>query len=300
MSFPALNGDPLHWYSDPFAVEQAVAPPSGDTITATADASLSADYAALLQPQPVALAATPDASGAADYAGAIQPTPVTLTASSDLSAGADYAATITEVDAPVVLQASADLSVGADYAASVVPVPVTISIGFDASLGADFAASIPRGFVRRLRPADEALHEALYSRLRSLLDAAGYTDVPVFDRLPDAGRAPTEKPTAMPYVVIVSLDDEQRGTWSTRGQRFTARLLIYSSARTRREIYQLKETVVAGLDRHRFDLSAAGHVTIKAFYERGPIRPEPDAAQGRDLLRADLELSYWTQQTVEA
>ena len=169
-----------------------------DAIQATADASLSADYAALLQPQPVTLAATPDASEAADYAGAIQPTPVTLTASSDLTLGADYAATITEVDAPVVLQASADLSLGADYAASVVAVPVTISIGFDAGLGADFAASIPSGFVRRLRPADEALHEALYSRLRSLRDAAGYTDVPVFDRLPDAGRAPSEKPTAMP------------------------------------------------------------------------------------------------------
>ena len=90
---------------------------AADDIVATPDASLSVDYAALLQPQPVTLAATPDASAAADHA-----------------------ATITEVDAPVVIAASADLSLGADYAATVVAVPVTISIGFDAGLGADFAA----------------------------------------------------------------------------------------------------------------------------------------------------------------
>ena len=146
-------------------VDMAVAPPPGDTIEATADPSLAADYAATLQPTPVTLAvtadltlaqdyaatigtqpgaiqATADASLSADYAALLQPQPVTLAATPDASQAADYAGAIQPT--PVTLTASSDLSLGADYAATITEVdaPVVLQASADLSLGADYAASV--------------------------------------------------------------------------------------------------------------------------------------------------------------
>lgn len=145
-----------------------------------------------------------------------------------------------------------------------------------------------------IEPVDEALHSAIYDALRGALDASGDADVPVYDRLPDAGKDPADPPTAMPYVVISELIDSDTLTSSTRGQSIDASLVIYSDSSSRTEIYRLKRIVAQALDGERFSLD--GHDVSRALFQSGPVRNEPDPAQGRSLYRADLTIAYRTQQ----
>ena len=125
------NGDPAP--TEPVGV-------GGETITATSDPSLAADYAATLQPTPVTLAATADLTLAQDYAAAIGTQPDAIQATADASLSADYAALLQPQ--PVTLQATLDASGAADYAAAIQPTPVTLAASTDLSLGADYAATI--------------------------------------------------------------------------------------------------------------------------------------------------------------
>ena len=121
-------------------VDMAVVPPPGDTIEATADPSLAADYAAALQPTPATLAATADLTLAQDYAAAIGTQPDAIQATADASLSADYAALLQPQ--PVTLQATPDASGASDYAGAIQPTPVTLSASSDLSLAQDYAATI--------------------------------------------------------------------------------------------------------------------------------------------------------------
>jgi hypothetical protein len=141
--------------------------------------------------------------------------------------------------------------------------------------------------VRDLTTADEQLHKAIYG----LLDAA--LDVPVYDRLPDRGKLLGDTMTPMPYVVISDMNDTDRSTLTTRGQRYEVLLIVYSDSGSRQEVYDIKRQVVEALTRKKPTID--GHWIIKARYLRGPVRTEPEPSQGRTLYRADIAFEYFTQ-----
>lgn len=136
-------------------------------------------------------------------------------------------------------------------------------------------------------PADQQLHTAVYDALFEGVTA------PIYDRIPDGGKALEDSVTKMPYVVISSLQDTDRSTLTTRGHRYEAHIIVYSDASSRQEAYTLKQQVIEALDRNLFSLS--DHYTVKARYLRGPVRIEAEPKMGRSFVRADIFFEYFTQ-----